>query len=227
MHRPPARRLATFPARGGCTPRTGSSHAGSRTRHSPTPTGPRSRCPATGRAARSFAYERRPAALPPDLRGRGPRARPPPVPHASTASSTTATSGSTGATSVRPRATSSPTRSRSPSRPRRVPDGRPPARGRGRVATAARPHQEADHHRGLLALGQPRPGLEPRRHLAAGPAARHRPGAHQVAARAVHRSDRGPRPAAARRHARLRPRPAAGPPRCPALRDGHRAGRRS
>ena len=49
-----------------------------------------------------------------------------------------------------------------------------------------RPHREADDHRRVLALGQPRPGLEPRRHLAAGPAARHRAGAHQVAARAVH-----------------------------------------
>ncbi len=71
---------------------------------------------------------------------------------------------------------------------------RSPPRGRGRVPAAARPHQEADHHRRLLALGQPRPGLEPRRHLAPGPAARHRPGADQVAARAVHA--RRPRPAA-------------------------------
>ena len=64
---------------------------------------------------------------------------------------------------------------------------RPPPRGGGRVPAAAGPHREADDHRSLLTLGQPRPGVEPGWHLAAGPAARHRSGSHQVASRAVPR----------------------------------------
>ena len=85
----------------------------------------------------------------------------------STASSTRATSGSTAPTSATPRATSSRTPSRSP----RLCRARPRARARPSRSTCApptRPHGEAQHHRRLPALGLPRPGLEPRRHLAAG-----------------------------------------------------------
>ena len=152
---------------------------------------------------RGVRGRRRPDALPPHASTAPRRARPPPLPRPSTASSTTATSGSTAATSARPRATSSPTRSRSPTQARQRADEGHLARGRGRVPAAARPHGEADDHRRVLALGQPRPGLEPRRHLAAGAPARHRARPHQVAPCAVHRGDRDAWPAPARRHARL------------------------
>ena len=49
------------------------------------------------------------------------------------------------------------------------------ARRRGDVLAADRPHDQAEHHRRLPALGLLRPGVEPRRHLAAGPR-RARPG---------------------------------------------------
>ena len=86
----------------------------------------------------------------------------------STASSTWATSGSTAPTSVTPRATSSHTSSTSPS----ICAGRAEHLLAIEVACARqiRSHREAQHDRRLPALGLHRSRLEPRRHLAAGPA---------------------------------------------------------
>ena len=147
-----------------------------RRRPSTTRTGSRARCPATGappppsptrRAARStgtrFATPRATASRRAVVAG------------ASTASSTRATCGSTAPTSATPRATSSPTGSRSPTLLR--------ARGEHLLAVEVdlrprRPHRQAQPHRRVPALGLPRPGLEPRRHLAAGAARHDRAGAH-------------------------------------------------
>ena len=59
--------------------------------------------------------------------------------------------------------------------------GRAPPRRRGHLRAARRPHGQAQPHRRVPALGLPRPGLEPRRHLAAGARHRDRPGAHRRA----------------------------------------------
>ena len=61
------------------------------------------------------------------------------------------------------------------------------ARRRGDLRAAARPAGQAQHHRRVPALGLPRPGLEPGRHLAAGPGGAQRARADQVAAGAVPR----------------------------------------
>ena len=66
---------------------------------------------------------------------------------------------------------------------------RAPARRRGRLRAADRPHGEAQHHRRVPALGLPRPRLEPRRHLAIRAARAHRPGPDPRPARALPRSD--------------------------------------
>ena len=85
------------------------------------------------------------------------------------------------ATSATPRATSLPHTfevTEALARPRRA-----PPRRRGGVHPPDRPDREAQHHRRLPALGLPRPRLEPRRHLAAGPRHRDRAGAHRPAPR--------------------------------------------
>ena len=124
----------------------------------------------------------------------------------STASSTKATSGSTAPTSATPRATSSPTRSRSPSRSPDAPEHMLAVE----VACAPpdRPHGEAQPHRRVPALGLPRPGLEPRRHLATGAARDDRPGPHPRPARAVPRRDDRARRRRVPRRPRRRSRPA-------------------
>ena len=213
--RPGARRPpSTSRARGGSTPPTATSPAGSRTRRSRTRTGPRSRSPVTGAAP-----SRSPTAT-----GRcstGARSRATPLEPGNRRFLTFdgifydgdiwLDGGYVGATA----GYFFPHTFEVTEQARRGPRRRAPPRGRGREPTAAGPHQEAHHHRRLLPLGQPRSGLEPGRDLAAGPAARHRPGPHQVAARAVPRGDRDPGPAAARRHPRLRHRTRS---RCPSAR---------
>ena len=138
----------------------------------------------------------------------GPAARDGPAVASSstTASSTTATRGSTATTSARPRATSSRTRSKSPMHwPRSV---RPRGRARGRLPAATRSHRETDDHRrcsgtGTRPIRRSTPVDRGDRCASPRPA-----GAHRQPAGAVHRSDRGTRPAHVQHHARRRRRPA-------------------
>ena len=193
---------------------------------STTATGPRCRFRATGARRRAFAATRRAAALPPPLRGAAARRR------AGARSSSFdgifyygdvwLDGDYLGATEgyFFPH-TFEVTDSA------RAPDDEHVARGRGRVPAPARPHREADDHRRVPALGQPRPGLEPGRDLAAGPPRDTGPGAHRAAARACAarrpRSaagcvldvtlDAGPDPRHRRRSARGSPRRVTGPGR--------------
>ena len=160
-----------------------------------TPTGRGVASRATGAATPRSRTSDGPLLYRRDLRRAAARARPPAVPRPSTASSTTATSGSTATTSARPRATSSRTRSRSPSSARRR-RRRARARGRGRVpaadATAPRSARSpASSGTGTTSTRTWNPGgiWRPVRLRETGP------GPHRAAARAVHRGDRGARPA--------------------------------
>ena len=161
---------------------------------SPTPTsttaaGSASPVPATGGRPRRSPITDGPLLYRTPLRGQAPAPGERSLADLRRHSSTKATCGSTAPTSATPRATSSRTPSRSPSSSRRRTEHVLAVE----VACAPpdRQDRQAQHHRRLPALGLPRPGLEPRRHLATG-ARRARPGpvAHPRPARAVPRGDR-------------------------------------